>query len=586
MLQLTNLPPQVYLFAALLAILSLAFVVMFLVPGIMLRWKLSQVIARFKTTVRRKQDPTPLFAHDKTLKHVWSEFNGTLHKQTELNRRTGAHEVVALRSTVPAEFFFNCQVLVDNRLRTEFFKHVPGIFTGVGIIGTFYGLISGLQVFRVSQNQAVVLDSLNGLLHGVWQAFLISALAISLAMVVTVVEKFLIAGLYRKVEELCQLLDSQFEAGAGEEYLSRLVRSSEQQASQAKGLKDALIGEIKEALRESVGRQIAAANEASASLDRSLSASITRGHQQLGQAIAINLEASLGEPMRKIAAASAGLRDDQNAALGDTLTDVLGRFSERMENLFGGQIEGINELQQKAVEALQSTVMALERTATGIEKAGTAAADTMAAKLAQSAVASEGRQRALTDQVSSIAAAMQSITTGATTGMNAGAQTLHAAASNFAQAGESVSSVMNQAIGATTLLARAANSIIAATGSLDSTVADHRASRDAIARMVTELRTIVDAARKEAGLTKDVLERIDGAAAKLATAGREADHYLDRVTDVLTMAHGTFADNMQRVLGTANRQFYEELSKATGLLREGIQELEVALIEAPAQRLS
>ena len=35
--------------------------------------------------------------------------------------------------------------MVDAPLRTEFYKHLPGILTGLGIIGTFSGLIIGLQ---------------------------------------------------------------------------------------------------------------------------------------------------------------------------------------------------------------------------------------------------------------------------------------------------------------------------------------------------------------------------------------------------------------------------------------------------------
>src|SRR5262249_47207160 len=159
-------------------------------------------------------------------------------------------EVVALRPTVPAEGFFNTQVLVDNRLRTEFFKHLPGIFTGFGIIGTFVGLILGLQAFQVSEVPAVVRQSLTGLMHGVWQAFLVSALAIFLAMVVTLVEKLLLASLYHKVEELNQAIDGQLEAGAGEEYLSRLVQASEEAATQTKILKDALVADLKQVLSE------------------------------------------------------------------------------------------------------------------------------------------------------------------------------------------------------------------------------------------------------------------------------------------------------------------------------------------------
>ena len=89
---------------------------------------------------------------------------------------------VAVRSTLPAETFFNGQTVVDARLRTEFFKHLPGIYTGIGIIGTFTGLIEGLRQFQVSENAATVRGSLESLMHAVGQAFLISASAIAAAI--------------------------------------------------------------------------------------------------------------------------------------------------------------------------------------------------------------------------------------------------------------------------------------------------------------------------------------------------------------------------------------------------------------------
>jgi hypothetical protein len=81
------------------------------------------------------------FARHQRLKHLWSEFRDTLHEERAINSASGSLDVVALRATVPAETFFTEQALVDTPLRTEFFKHVPGILTGIGIIGTFYGLL-------------------------------------------------------------------------------------------------------------------------------------------------------------------------------------------------------------------------------------------------------------------------------------------------------------------------------------------------------------------------------------------------------------------------------------------------------------
>ena len=95
--------------------------------------------------------------------------------------------------------------------------------------------------------------------------------------------------------------------------------------------------------------------------------------------------------------------------------------------------------------------------------------------------------------------------------------------------------------------------------------------------MVGALNDTVDAARKEASMTQDVLAHIERSAEKLAAAQHEADHYLDEVSRVLTETHQEFASNMRTTLGEANKQFYASLTEATSLLREGIQELDATL---------
>jgi ABC-type transporter Mla subunit MlaD len=117
----------------------------------------------------------------------------------------------------------------------------------------------------------------------------------------------------------------------------------------------------------------------------------------------------------------------------------------------------------------------------------------------------------------------------------------------------------------------------AATDALQGIVNDYRASRDVLGRMLTELQGVVENAKREASLTSDILARIEGAAGKLAQAQIQAEEYLDKIGEVLAEAHQEFGENMRRTLGEANREFYEQLSQATKLLRAGIQELEMSL---------
>jgi len=650
-LQLNELPLQVYVFAGILALLFVSFLLFFVVRGIILRVKLARLAKQIRSVGAEGGDPSAFFERDKAIKHLWLEFQKTLHEQKELNTTTGKMETVAMRPTVPAEMFFNTQALVDNRLRTEFFKHLPGIFTGVGIIGTFMGLIQGLQAFQVSEAPNVVRQSLNGLLHGVWLAFLVSALAISMAMVVTLIEKLLLASLYRKVEELNQAIDSQLQSGAGEEYLSRLVQASEESATQTKILKDALVSDLKQVLSELTERQIAAMNT---------------GNAALGQVIGQHIEASLQKPLEEIARATGGLREDQGSAVTKLLTDVMAGFSQRLQDLFGGQITGINQLQQQTIQALQAAVARLEQMAADVQTSGTKATDAMAERLTQAMTNMEARQEALNrrmgefleqmrqltrdsqtetnqklndaldalgtkmgDMISSLqdqstraatshtereeraakhteesltrmgghiddvlaavsqassemansVNALRGVTTDAISKMNAGADTLFMAADEFCKAGNGVTGVLTQATNVAGQLTQAAGSVAAASRSLDSSLADYKATRDVIGRMVSELQATVASAKKEASLTADVLQRIESSTTKLARAQVEADAYLNKVSDVLIQAHAEFTKNLQSTLGKATTSFYTELSRATGLLSEGIRELEAALPE-------
>ena len=101
------------------------------------------------------------------LENIWKEFKDTIQKQTEIDTSTGQHRVIRMRLTAPAEVYFRTDIIVDTPLRADFFKHLPGILSGIGIIGTFVGLLSGLKGFKISENNIDVQHSLNDLLTGV-----------------------------------------------------------------------------------------------------------------------------------------------------------------------------------------------------------------------------------------------------------------------------------------------------------------------------------------------------------------------------------------------------------------------------------
>ncbi|SAK99814.1 hypothetical protein AWB78_05831 [Caballeronia calidae] len=310
------------------------------------------------------------------LRHCWAEYRDTLHAQKAINA-SGVVETGRWRATAIASTFFTEQALINAPLRTEFYKHLPGILTGIGIIGTFGGLILGLNDFKITDDPLVVRTSLESLVSSVGGAFKLSGLAIFLAMAITTAEKIIVNKLYTHLDALCGLIDGLFESGAGEEYLQRLVEASETSATQAMQMKESLVTDLKQVLSELTQQQINAIRTTS---------------NELGASITNSLSEGLAEPLARISNAVQSVGNSQGEAVSRILTDVLSSFTSQMENMFGSQLRGMNEMLLKTANTIESASQGFGALAAQIQDAGTGAADAMAKRVEEALGQIQSRQ--------------------------------------------------------------------------------------------------------------------------------------------------------------------------------------------------
>ncbi|HCM6214051.1 TPA: anti-phage defense ZorAB system ZorA [Klebsiella oxytoca] len=281
------------------------------------------------------------------LKHAWNEFEESLHQQRELEN--GEEKIVRIRATAPSASFFSEQQLVDIPLNTEFFKHLPGILTGVGIIGTFYGLMIGLNHFDPSTPEQVS-SSVNNLLHDVLYAFLGSAVAIAFSIIITWIEKFYLAKCYKQLEKFTAALDSLYDSGVGEEYLASLVKSSNESATQARHLKESLVTDLRDMLLHLAESQ-KVENER---LATTLSTTYRETGQQFAEQVSGAIESSLKSPLDKIAGAVQTASGDQSGIVQNMLQDVLTAFMAKLDTTFGQQFTSLNDMMGQTVGAIQT----------------------------------------------------------------------------------------------------------------------------------------------------------------------------------------------------------------------------------------
>jgi hypothetical protein len=597
-----ELPGHTLAIAVLLAAICAGFLLRFVFPA----WRLGRL---FRTTIQRLEalraeggmaDPQAIgrdIMNAPPLAHLWREYAQTLHPtRTEAGPRW--------RATALAENFLTEQALVDTPMRAEFYKHLPGILTGIGILGTFSGLIVGLTHFEVSASTDVVRGSLKELIQGVGHAFKISAVAIGLAMLLTWVEKSLVVARYRQVERLNQLIDSLFDTGIGEEYLARLVEAGEgaskQAAQQAAQLRQAMVAELRQALGAMAEQQQQAGQQhleaMSTSLANAVSQSIREPLERLAQALE-RLEARQGDAV----AEALGARLDQ-------ATQQLGSRFERQELEAEGRqarlLAGLETAAQGFQEGSRRLEATLERSLGQLSGQLSQQLQQQLAGLADGQQLQQERMGAQTDLlIGKVAGQLQ----GVTGELRQAAATLESCVATFARSGGQAASQLTASAEAVQLacggfaatgrdLGRLAQSVLEAgrsiqqaagamaeAGSGNATLLQQQQHLGgSLQTLLHQLQETVAQARQEAALNVDVVTRLESAAQALARAEHRADAYLQGVSQVLGEAHGAFTEHLSHSLKEGNRQFQQEMAEAVAYLKDAIEHLGDVLADARA----
>lgn len=332
---------------------------------------------------RDPRDLDPIFSKQPLL-HIWNEYSDTLHPmRLALNGETS---VVEFRSSMPAEMMFTKESVVDGPLFDDFWRHLPGILTGLGIIGTFGGLLHGLGNFKsaIATNTSDAVAGLGPLLEAVMHAFMVSAAAIFCAMLVVFISRLFVARLNAEVEHLCDLIDSLYKSGAGEEYLQRLVESSEKSEVHTAQLKDALVEDLTRLMTNLTERQI--------------QTQISTG-QHIGETVGRSIAESIAEPMQRVREVMENNAAGNTAQVNTMLETMLTGFMAKLEDTFGGQITGINEQMQRSMAAMSSVQTSLQTLVQDIQKANENAATQMSDKLAAAMQIASDNQQQLTQQM-------------------------------------------------------------------------------------------------------------------------------------------------------------------------------------------
>ena len=571
--------------------------------------KIADGLAKFKKQNDRilEISELPSLFSVEPFKHLWAEYEDTLHLV-----RSADGEPISMRATSASEIYFSKESVVDTPIDADFYRHLPGILTGIGIIGTFSGLVWGLYQF----NPIEPAQTLELLLHEVTSAFIGSGLAIFAAIAITFFEKTTLNKCYRLLETVNNRIDDLFSKGVGEEYLYRLVSASEKSSANTASLKDALIEDLKTLMHEVADKQINAQIQSSQNIS-----------SQIAGAIKDGLELPMKDLMDVVAKASG----EQGGAVTGMLENLLSAFMAKIDETFGSQIQNINNAIQKSSDSMTMVQEAMTRLISDISGAGQKATSEMSAKMEEAmskaalaqeqmnlqlrtfvdelrklileqqnqtkhamdetmqkilseleksielisserenqAVADKARAERLVNETEGIysgltdnvirliedvknaafkteenISAIQNVATSAISGMNDGALVMRDAADRFSKAGESVGGVFDKSRIVSDQLEQTASSLQLAAGAVRTAFEKYDESRDSVQSFVLQLQSLVENAKKEAGLSSQMLADLERILSALQTAEKQSTDYLNQVNAVLKGSFQQFGQEM------------------------------------------
>lgn len=234
---------------------------------------------------------------------------------------------IVLRSSSDPETYFNAESVVDPQINLRLYGSIPGLLTGVGILGTFLGLIAGLYLAGSrfsSQSVEELRMALQNLMSGASLAFATSIAGLLSSIFFSIAEK-------RIIHRITHALD-----GWNTALAKRLERvTPERLASE----------QLEELLRQS--QQLERFNT-----DLAIS---------LADSLESRLAVSFGPQLERLVAATEGLASNQAQAQEDLLRDLVERFRESLTGAADSELQGLGRTIQDLSSGLSSMIADLRR---------------------------------------------------------------------------------------------------------------------------------------------------------------------------------------------------------------------------------
>ena len=314
-----------------------------------------------------KQELAEKFNRNKELADAWREFEDSLIE----GKHPENQEV--LYKTDEASLFFSEERLLDQHLNLRFWNSVPALLVGLGILGTFVGMVWGLIPFSdvdfTNTNQ--IREAIKELLSGVSTAFVTSVWGMLASFLFNGLEKRGIGRVSRAIADLQRALDRIFTLTRAAEIAMRQQDELAQQTAALKSFSTDLADRIKIAMDNIMSERLE-------NLHRSLTQlhnQNTEGRREIIQELHNAPEAfsnamveQLAPSLDKLNETVEELREQKEESSTDAIRQLVEEFQRSLSGTATAQMEELARTVGNASQSLMSLPSQMEQMIAGVQE--------------------------------------------------------------------------------------------------------------------------------------------------------------------------------------------------------------------------
>ncbi|SFG29969.1 anti-phage ZorAB system protein ZorA [Neptunomonas qingdaonensis] len=270
------------------------------------------------------------------LKDSWREFEETLL----LPGSDYDDDKEIILNTRPTGTFFNQRNILRHKVNMRFYNTFPNILTGIGILGTFIGLVVGIYLAAPGLDSEEIKDAkkaLSFLLDGASLAFITSICGLGTSLVFSWLEKMRIHDFDKACFILVSGIDARVEYFSAERLANKALQESKRQTYSMEAFADDLAVSMAGVIEKNVSQpMIQAIND-------------LKDSQQATS------DETLERLIREFSESISGAAGDEMKAFATTIETMNKALSDQVTSLSEGQ-QAMQDTSKKAVEEMMTAM--------------------------------------------------------------------------------------------------------------------------------------------------------------------------------------------------------------------------------------